>query len=126
MPEIDSTTLYEKVGRRYRPVAVEIVYNSWPKGQHLVIVNPGIKTIYFNCPTDKAAVLAATIEERENLTKLLTEATKPTGNKPIPPAAWQAYLNNGGPEGVVLTYKCAHDIVDAFISHLASTIKENP
>ena len=35
------TTLYKKVGRRYRPVAEHEEWDSYPAGAHLVICHPG-------------------------------------------------------------------------------------
>lgn len=38
---ITMTTLYKKVGRRYKPVAEHEEWDSYPKGAHLVVCSPG-------------------------------------------------------------------------------------
>ena len=53
------TTLYEKRGRRYHPVREEMHYNSFPSGAHLVIVNPGQKSVRYSIAPDHAALLVA-------------------------------------------------------------------
>ena len=35
------TTLYKKVGRRYKPVAEHEEWDSYPVGAHLVVCSPG-------------------------------------------------------------------------------------
>ena len=35
------TTLYKKVGRRYKPAAEHEEWDSYPAGAHLVVCSPG-------------------------------------------------------------------------------------
>ena len=53
------TTLYKKVGRRYRPVAEHEEWDSYPEGAHLVICHPGSTMCRFSIDPDRAGLLAA-------------------------------------------------------------------
>ena len=53
------TTLYKKVGRRYRPVAEHEEWDSYPAGAHLVVCSPGSTLRRFNIDPDRAGLLAA-------------------------------------------------------------------
>ena len=52
---------YEKVGRKYVPVAEydNELLDSFPKGNHLVMVYPGGMSRYFNIDPNYAALIAA-------------------------------------------------------------------
>ena len=52
---------YEKVGRRYKPVAEydPDYMDSFPKGNHLVICYPGGKSTKYNVDPNRAALIAA-------------------------------------------------------------------
>ena len=53
------TTLYKKVGRRYKPVAEHEEWDSYPAGAHLVICQPGSTMRRFGIEPDRAGLLAA-------------------------------------------------------------------
>ena len=53
------TTLYKKVGRRYKPVAEHEELDSYPEGAHLVVCRPGSTMRRFNIDPDRAGLLAA-------------------------------------------------------------------
>jgi hypothetical protein len=50
------TTLYKKVGRRYRPVAEHEEWDSYPEGAHLVVCRPGSTMRRFGIEPDRAGV----------------------------------------------------------------------
>lgn len=51
--------LYKKVGKRYKPVAVDIVYDSYPIGSHLLVVSENGQSRMFNIVPDAAPFIAA-------------------------------------------------------------------
>ena len=53
------TTLYKKVGRRYKPVAEHEEWDSYPAGAHLVVCSPGSTLRRFDIDPDRAVLLAA-------------------------------------------------------------------
>lgn len=77
------TTLYKKVGRRYVPVKEydEELTNSYHRGTHLVISEPGHKITRFNIKPEHAPLIAAGIKAEETLSKALVKASdlRPSG-----------------------------------------------
>jgi hypothetical protein len=69
---------YEKVGRRYKPVAeYDSTYlDSFPKGAHLVMCYPGGSTRRFNIDPDYAALLAASRVAEEAMSKAIQKASE--------------------------------------------------
>lgn len=70
--------LYEKVGRRYQPVAE---YNSeyldsFPKGHHLVTCNPGGTSRKFNIEPDYAAMIAAGLVAQDAISGAICKASE--------------------------------------------------
>lgn len=51
--------LYKKVGKRYKPVAVDIVYDSYPIGSHLLVVSGNGQSRLLNVVPDAAPFIAA-------------------------------------------------------------------
>ncbi len=66
------TTLYKKVGKRYRPVAEHEEWDSYPEGAHLVVCRPGSTMRRFNVDPDRAGLLAAAERLREALKPFAT------------------------------------------------------
>lgn len=58
------TTLYKKVGKRYKHVAEHEEWDSYPKGSHLVVCQPGSTLRRFNVDPDRAG-LRAKVEQME-------------------------------------------------------------
>ena len=69
------TTLYKKVGRRYKPVAEHEEWDSYPAGAHLVVCSPGSTMRRFNIDPDRAGLLAAA-DEIERLAAMLEAAER--------------------------------------------------
>ena len=69
---------YEKVGRRYVPIAEydNEYLGSFPKGNHLVMCYPGGSSRKFNINPDYAAMIAAGRVAEEAISKALMEATE--------------------------------------------------
>jgi len=89
------TTLYKKVGRRYRPVAEHEEWDSYPAGAHLVVCSPGSTLRRFNVDPDRAGLLAAAEPLRAQIRALVMDLHKmrPT-RRPVTmqqAAAWRAF-----------------------------------
>ena len=70
------TTLYKKVGRRYRPVAEHEEWDRYPAGAHLVVCSPGSTLRRFNVDPDRAGLLAAAEPLRGQIRTLVMELHK--------------------------------------------------
>jgi hypothetical protein len=112
------TTLYRKEGRKYVPCAEYSpeVMDSMPEGSHLVVVQPGIKSIRYSVQPAFAPVMAVIALHRDLLAKAASEATRPRPMRKLTPRehrAWQAYQAATGNDSLTLTTGCAMGIVDA-------------
>ena len=87
------TTLYKKVGRRYKPVAEHEEWDSYPEGAHLVICSPGSALRRFNVDPDRAGLLAAAEPLRAEIRALVMELHR---MRPITQAADLLWLIEGG------------------------------
>ena len=67
------TTLYKKVGRRYKPVAEHEEWDSYPAGAHLVVCSPGSTMRRFSIDPDRAGLLAAAELLRAEIRALVME-----------------------------------------------------
>lgn len=113
-------TLYEKRGRRYIPVSSydPLTMDAMPQGAHLVVVDPGVKSTRYSVDPDRAAVLAVLGQHRDQLARLIREASEAKPTKPQAAQrmkAWEAYkalLADDDPL-LILSRKSAMDIVDA-------------
>ena len=89
-------TYYEKVGRRYVPVAeYDSEYmDSLPKGSHLVICHPGGSTRKFNIDPNYAAMIAAGRVAEDVISRAVVKASemRPHQN-PITEEQQQAWRN---------------------------------
>ena len=70
------TTLFKKVGRRYRPVAEHEEWDSYPEGAHLVVCRPGSTLRRFRINPDTASLLAAAEPLRDQIRALVVECDK--------------------------------------------------
>ena len=68
---------YEKVGRRYKPVAeYDSEYlDSFPKGTHLVMCYPGGQSRRFNIDPNHAAMIAAGQYATDAISKVIVKAS---------------------------------------------------
>lgn len=113
------TTLYKKVGRRYKPAAEHEEWDSYPAGAHLVICRPGSTMRRFSIEPDRAGLLAAAEPLREQIKDLVVEKQRmrPTC-RPVTQAqadAWHAFERAMGNEGYVVEYASVGEIADALV-----------
>jgi hypothetical protein len=89
-------TYYEKVGRRYVPVAeYDSEYmDSFPKGNHLVMSYPGGTSRRFNVDPNYAAMIAAGRVAEDVISKAVVKASEMRPHqKPITEEQQQAWQN---------------------------------
>ena len=117
------TTLYEKAGRRYRPVREERYWDSWPAGFHLVYADPdGGRSFRFHVEPEKAPFRAAAMAKEDALCKVLNDALamRPT-KRPVTERqakAWEAFRKAMGNDGYIVEYEGVNGIIDAMIAEL--------
>ena len=113
------TTIYKKVGRRYKPVAEHEEWDSYPAGAHLVICQPGSTMRRFGIEPDRAGLLAAAEPLREQIKDLVVEQLRmrPT-REPVTQKqadAWRAFQAAMGNSGYAVSYPSAHALADAVV-----------
>ncbi len=126
MPE----TLYRKAGRRYQPVAYydEALRGALPFGHHLLTVSPGQQSIAYQVRPDTAPLLAALRACRNDLLRLITEASAPRPAKVLATQqeleAWEAFKRGAGYD-LVLIHPSAAEILDRLEKALIALAAEN-
>jgi hypothetical protein len=112
-------TFYEKVGRRYQPVAeYDSEYlDSFPKGSHLVICYPGGQSRRFNIDPDYAALIAAGRVAEDAVCEAISKASELRPQR-VPlteeeQAAWENLVRVWGDDARSLLRPCARDIAEA-------------
>ena len=113
------TTLYKKIGRRYRPVAEHEEWDSYPEGAHLVVCSPGSTLRRFDIDPDRAGLLAAAEPLRDQIRALVVELhrMRPT-RRPVTQKqadAWHAFERAMGNEGYCVEYASVGEIADAVV-----------
>ena len=113
------TTLYKKVGRRYRPVAEHEEWDSYPEGAHLVICQPGSTLRRFNVELDRAGLLAAAEPLRDQIKDLVVERLRMRPTRKLitqkQADAWHAFERAMGNDGYVVEYASVGEIADAVV-----------
>jgi hypothetical protein len=115
---------YEKVGRRYRPVAENDydMFDAFPKGAHLVMCYPGGQSRRFNINPNHAALLAASRVAEFAMTDALCKASEVQPSRtPITPeqqAAWNHLIEVFGQDARSLSRASARDIAEAGLKAL--------
>jgi len=75
-------TFYEKVGRRYVPVKEYDAKfcDAYPRGAHVTVVTPGVKSTRYNIDPDYAALIAASMVAYDHMCKVIVDHSrlKPT------------------------------------------------
>ena len=110
---------YEKVGRRYRPVAEydNDLLDSFHKGSHLVCVYPGGQSRRYNVEPNYAAMIAAGRVAEDAICKAVNKASEMRpARTPITPAqqrAWRKLAKELGDELCTLTGSSTRDIAEA-------------
>ena len=113
------TTLYKKVGRRYRPVAEHEEWDSYPAGAHLVVCSPGSTLQRFDINPDRAGLLAAAEPLRAQIRALVMELHRmrppraPVTQKQAD--AWHAFERAMGNDAYVVEYASVGEIADAVV-----------
>ena len=113
------TTLYKKVGKRYRPVAEHEAWNCYPEGAHLVVCRPGSTMRRFRIDPDRAGLLAAAEPLRGQIRALVVELhrMRPT-RRPVTQAqadAWHAFERAMGNDAYAVEYASVAAIADAVV-----------
>lgn len=112
---------YEKVGRRYVPVAEydDDFMDSFTKGTHLVMSYPGGTSRRYNINPDYAAMIAAGRVAEEAICESMRKASEMKPQRtPITPGqkkAWEKLAKEFGDELCPLTYGSTRDHAEAGI-----------
>ena len=112
---------YEKIGRRYRPVAEydNDLLDSFHKGSHLVCVYPGGQSRRYNVEPNYAAMIAAGRVAEDAICKAVNKASEMRpARTPITPAqqrAWRKLAKELGDELCTLTGSSTRDIAEAAV-----------
>ena len=115
---------YEKVGRRYVPVAEydNEFMDSFTKGNHLVMCYPGGSSRRFNIQPDYAALIAASRVAEDAMTRAISQASKLRPKQtPITEGqrkAWKKLAKEFGDELATLNINCSREIAEAGIKAL--------
>jgi hypothetical protein len=118
---------YEKVGRRYVPVAEydSNFQDSLTKGNHLVMCYPGGKSRRFNIDPDYAGLIAAGRVAENAISKKIMEATEIRRNsrmsKELTPgqrAAWDNLVKEFGDDAKQLEWPSAREAAEAAVNAL--------
>jgi hypothetical protein len=134
---------YEKVGRRYVPVAEydNDLMDSFRKGNHLVMCYPGGVSRRFDIDPNYAAMIAAGRVAEDAVSKKIMEATEirrqrqrgPDGKgKPLTPsqkAAWDKLVEEFGPDARQLEWPSARECAEAAVQAMqaeAELLMQNP
>ena len=128
---------YEKVGRKYVPVAEydSDLLDSFRHGNHLVMSYPGGQSRAYNIDPNYAALIAAGRVAQEPMREAIKQAAamhrdKNNGELTVKQKeAWENFVKVMGESGRYVHYKSVHDIADAGIRALekeAATLMEHP
>ena len=109
---------YEKIGRRYRPVAEydSDLLDSFPRGNHLVTCYPGGSSRRYNVEPNHAAMIAAGRVAEDAICTALHKASEMRPQRtPITPGqqrAWKKLAKEFGDDLATLSLGCARDLAD--------------
>lgn len=126
---------YEKVGRRYKPVAEydSDLFDSFTRGCHLVVCKPGVKSTRHNITPAYAPLIAATHTMGRTIADLIVDASEmQASQQPITQEqadAWHALARAFGKDMYTLNRPSANDIADAALDELhkeAAKLLSNP
>lgn len=126
---------YEKVGRKYVPVAEydNQLMDSFTKGTHLVMSYPGGTSRRFNIDPDYAAMIAAGRVAEDAICKAISKASelrpKQTPITPGQKRAWERLAREFGDELCTLNGLSVHDCAEAGVKAMmaeADRLLANP
>jgi len=110
---------YEKVGRRYKPVAEydNEYMDSFPKGNHLVMCYPGGQSRRYNIDPNYAVMIAAGRVAEDAVSRAVVKASEMRPrDKPITEEqrlAWENLANAFGSERYYIELPSAREIAEA-------------
>lgn len=126
---------YEKVGRRYLPVAeYDSEYlDSFVQGNHLVMCYPGGQSRRYNIDPNHAAMIAAGRMAEDAICAALRQASELRPQKALltegQRKAWKKLAKELGDDAAVLTVPSARDIAEAAVQAMiaeAETMMQHP
>jgi hypothetical protein len=112
-------TFYEKVGRRYKPVYEydQTLLDSFPKGNHLVMVYPGGSSRRFHIDPNYVALIAAgRVAEDKMCTAMVKASELKPSRQPLTQGqirAWNKLKKEFGDEMYGLRGVSVHDCIEA-------------
>ena len=115
---------YEKVGRRYKPVAEydNELMDSFHKGNHLLMIYPGGASRRFNIDPAYAPMIAAGRVAEDAMTRAIREASELRPQKALitegQREAWNKLAKEFGDDLATLKINCARDIAEAGLKAL--------
>lgn len=116
---------YEKVGRKYKPVAEydNELLDSFPKGNHLVMCYPGGESRRFNVDPALAPMIAAGRVAEGSMYDAIHKAAEMHPDKNVvltneQHEAWKHFAKVMGERGRYVHYNSVHDIAEAGIKAL--------
>lgn len=114
--------LYKKKGNKYVQANDVSVLDGLREGWHLVKVEDGCKSIYHSVYPAKAELLAAAKNKRDELVKIIREASeaKPV-NQPLSEQAladWKWFMSRNGKEFNTLSYPSFHENAEKIVEAL--------
>lgn len=120
---------YEKVGRRYVPVKEynSDLLDSFPKGTHLVVCNPGSTSYRYDVDPDYASLIAASYAAKDVLANGLVRASEMRpSNKPLTQEqknAWDNMIRVFGEQGRYIHFPSAQEIASNGLAALEEKAK---
>ena len=121
---------YEKVGRKYVPVAEydSDLTDSFHKGTHIVMCYPGGQSRRYNIDPNYAAMIAAGRVAEDAICKALNKASEMRpARTPITPAqqrAWKKLAKEFGDELCTLNGASIHDIAEAGVKAMMAEVDQ--
>jgi hypothetical protein len=120
---------YEKIGRRYVPVAEydSTLLDSFPKGNHLVMCYPGGSSRRFNIQPDYASLIAASRVAEDAISSAIVKASEMRPHRtPITEKqkkAWDNLTKAFGDERYYIEIPSAREIAEAGVKALQEEAK---
>ncbi len=121
---------YEKVGSRYQPVHEydQVLLDSFPKGNHLVMCYPGGQSRRFNIEPNHAAMIAAGRVAEDAMSDAIRRASELRPQKSLltegQRRAWRKLARELGDDAAALTIPSARDIAEAGVQAMIVEAEE--